>query len=188
VANFFTRYNIAVVDADQVARDVVAVGMPALQAIQQHFGDDVLCSDGSLDRAALRARVFQDEQQRLWLNGLLHPLISAQMQQQLAEAKSPYVIWMVPLLIENQLYTQADRVLVVDLPAAEQISRAAKRDAADRKQIEQIIATQATPAMRRKIADDIIDNSQPLAQVEKQVADLHQHYLALSAAKAAQKH
>ncbi|TAA45122.1 dephospho-CoA kinase [Corallincola spongiicola] len=180
VAAEFQRLGIDVVDADLVARDVVAPDSQALQQIQDYFGDNVILADGSLDRAALRAAVFNNEQQRQWLNQLLHPLISQEMQVQLKAASSPYVLWVVPLLVENKLYQQADRVLVIDLPVEQQKLRAASRDRQSITQIEQVLASQASRQQRLAVADDVIDNSRPLSEVKRDVSTLHQRYLKLS--------
>lgn len=183
VANLFTPYGIEQVDADVIARHVVEPGTPALAAIRAHFGADVLQSDGTLDRAALRARIFAEPEEKQWLNTLLHPLIGQAMRQALAAARSEYVLWVVPLLVENQLYTEADRVLVVDVSPQMQIQRTHQRDQVPIAQVEQILRAQATREQRLAIADDVINNDGDPSQLSAQVARLHQQYLQLAAAK-----
>ncbi|WP_406665976.1 dephospho-CoA kinase [Gallaecimonas sp. GXIMD1310] len=181
VATLFADNGIALVDADVVARQVVAPGSQALAAIAEHFGPTVLQADGQLNRAALRLQVFSDEAARQWLNQLLHPLIREQMQQQLAAATSPYVLWVVPLLLENGLNQDCDRVLVVDAPADTQRQRVLARDASA--DADAIMARQLSRRERLAAADDIIDNSGTPDALAEQVDVLHQRYLSLAAQK-----
>lgn len=181
VATLFADNGIALVDADVVARQVVAPGSPALAAITEHFGPTVLQADGQLNRAALRLQVFSDEAARQWLNQLLHPLIREQMQQQLAVATSPYVLWVVPLLLENGLNQDCDRVLVVDAPADTQRQRVLARDASA--DADAIMARQLSRRERLAAADDIIDNSGTPDALAEHVDVLHQRYLSLAAQK-----
>lgn len=183
VANLFTAYGIEQVDADVIARQVVEPGMPALAAIARHFGPALILPDGTLDRAALRQRIFAHPAEKAWLNQLLHPLIGQSMRQALAAARSEYVLWVVPLLVENQLYSQADRVLVVDISPQTQIQRTQQRDQVPTEQIAQILHAQASREQRLAIADDIINNDGDPSLLTAQVAHLHQHYLHLAAAK-----
>lgn len=115
VANAFADLGINVIDADIIARQVVEPGTPALKAIEEHFGSDVIAADGSLQRRILRERIFSNPEEKSWLNALLHPLIQQETQRQFQQATSPYLLWVVPLLVENSLYKKADRVLVVDV-------------------------------------------------------------------------
>lgn len=181
VAHHFACRGIEVVDADQLAREVVAPGSDGFSAVVDAFGGDVVGVDGCLNRAVLRQRVFADESERARLNALLHPRIAAITRERLASADSPYVIWMVPLLVENRLWTQADRVLVVDLPEILQRQRAAERDGVSTAQIDAIMAAQASRQARLAIANDIIDNRDPPAALCPQVAALHLRYLLLAA-------
>lgn len=185
VANLFTPYGIEQVDADVIARQVVEPGTPALAAIHAHFGAAVLQGDGTLDRAALRQRIFADPQEKRWLNALLHPLIGQSMRHALSAARSEYVLWVVPLLVENQLYHQADRVLVVDVSPQTQIQRTHVRDQVPTEQVEQILRAQASREQRLAIADDVINNDGDPSQLTTQVAHLHQYYRQLAAAKRA---
>lgn len=181
VANAFAALGVPLVDADVIAREVVQPESPALHAIVQRFGPAMLSADGSLDRAALRARIFSDPAEKAWLNSLLHPLIQRQTEQQLRSARTPYVLWVVPLLIENNLQQRANRVLVVDVDRERQIARTLSRDGVSRAQVENILASQVSRQQRLACADDIIDNSGRPEEITDRVATLHQRYLALAA-------
>ena len=181
VAACFKTYGIKVVDADIAARKVVEPGMPALQAIAEHFGQKVLQPDGTMDRAALRSIVFNDEQQRHWLEQLLHPAIGEWIAAELAAATSAYAILESPLLLETEQRKSTQRALVVDVTKELQIERATARDDNSREQIEAIIAAQLPREERLARADDVIDNSGTLAELQSAVAPLHQHYLQIAA-------
>ncbi|MBE2896212.1 dephospho-CoA kinase [Pasteurellaceae bacterium HPA106] len=181
IADLFAALGVPVVDADVVAREVVAKGSTALLHIAEHFGDEVLNADGSLNRAALRARVFNDCTQTQWLNDLLHPLIRKKMLAELNAVRAPYALWVVPLLFENHLEAFCDRTLVVDVSRETQIERATRRDSNKREQIEKIIAAQIDRDRRLTTADDVINNDEPWqesqAEITARVAKLHQFYL-----------
>lgn len=188
VADAFSRSGIVVVDADIIARQVVEPGKPALRAITEHFGTDVLTQDGTLNRRRLRDIIFAHPAQKAWLNALLHPLIQQQTRDCIAAATSPYVLWVVPLLVENKLCDKANRVLVVDVSEQTQLVRTMQRDGVTREQAQQIIAAQASRAERLAAADDIIHNDGEPQSAIAQVASLHQRYLTLAAQTAAQEY
>lgn len=177
IANEFLKNGVSVVDADVIARQVVEPGTPALRAIAAHFGPETIQPDGTLNRRLLRERIFASPDDKRWLNALLHPLIHAETQRQIAGATSPYVLWVVPLLVENQLHTKADRVLVVDVSPETQISRTMARDGVTREHAEHILAAQATREARLAVADDVIDNNGAPDAVASDVARLHEAYL-----------
>ena len=177
VSNLFAKLGIDIIDADVIAREVVAKGSPALAAIVDQFGDDVLTSDLELDRQKLRTIVFSDNAKKDWLNALLHPLIREQMQRQTANATSPYCILSVPLLVENKLNAMVSRTLVVDIDEASQIQRAVARDNSEPAIIQSIMASQASRTQRLAAADDVIINNKDLDWLSRQVQDLHQMYL-----------
>lgn len=181
VANLFAELGVPLVDADVVARDVVAKGSPLLEKIAQHFGDQILTPQGDLNRAALRERVFHDEDEKLWLNNLLHPAIREQMLTQLAAQTAPYTLFVVPLLIENKLTALCQRILVVDVTPKTQLARAAARDHNRLEQIQRIMNAQVSRDERLKWADDVINNDAELTQnlphLRKKVLELHQFYL-----------
>ncbi|PHM46416.1 dephospho-CoA kinase [Xenorhabdus mauleonii] len=177
ISNVFSSLGVPIVDADIIARDVVAPGTPALQAISEHFGSDILLLDGNLNRAQLRQKVFTSPEEKQWLNALLHPLIQAETQRQLKQITAPYAIWVVPLLIENDLANRADRILVVDVSPEEQISRTMARDGVSRQQVENILAAQANRHARLEKADDVILNQHSEQDIASRVVELHQQYL-----------
>ncbi len=186
VADAFSRAGITVVDADIIARQVVEPGQPALESIYQHFGPEILLPEGGLNRRALRERIFSSPEDKLWLNTLLHPLIHQHTRNEIEQAVSPYVLWVVPLLVENNLQDRADRVLVVDVSVECQIERTMKRDQVSRAHAEQILAAQASRERRLAIADDVINNDGSPETIEQRVNNLHRQYLML-ATRAAQQ-
>ncbi|MBO0215120.1 dephospho-CoA kinase [Vibrio sp. Vb2880] len=181
VANLFHQhFAIDIVDADVVAREVVAQGTPGLHAITAHFGDAILHADGTLNRTALRERIFADNDEKNWLNHLLHPLIREKMTQDLRQVRSPYALLVVPLLVENQLQSMADRILVVDVDEATQIARTMSRDHVSEQQVKAILSSQASREQRLAIADDVIKNNAENQKLLPQITELHQKYLAIS--------
>lgn len=177
VSDAFSEYGIVVIDADVVSREVVEPGQPALNAIVDKFGDNILTASGTLDRAKLREIVFKNEADKQWLNNLLHPLIRERMQSQLHNADSIYCILSAPLLVENNMQNMVDRVLVVDVPESLQITRTSQRDNQQPQQVQNIINAQANRQQRLDAADDVIDNSGDLKSLKKQVEILHAQYL-----------
>lgn len=184
VSDSFAELGIKVVDADLASRVVVEPGRPALQAIREHFGEDVIQPDGTLDRAAMRQRVFADEAERRWLEALLHPLIGEEIRTSLQSASSPYAILVSPLLFEAGQVEMVDRVLVVDVPETLQIQRTAARDGNSEEQVRAIMQAQTDRETRRSRADDVIVNDGSLEDLKAEVARLHQTYLAMSKASA----
>lgn len=182
VAHAFSARGVDIVDADVIARQVVEPGQAALVAIQQKFGEEVIQQDGSLNRAALRERIFSTPGDKAWLNALLHPLIQAETRRQLGEAQSEWCLWVVPLLVENNLQHLANRVLVVDVDRDTQLARTMHRDGITREQAEHILAAQATREMRLAVADDIIDNGGSPDAVAARVALLDRRYRQLAQA------
>ena len=180
VAAVFAHFGVTVVDADVIARQVVEPGTPALATIAEHFGNDILLADGSLNRSALRQRIFSHPSEKAWLNQLLHPLIHQETQRQLAKASSPYALWVVPLLVENGLQNRANRVLVVDVDNETQLTRTMARDGISRQQALNILSAQVTREQRLAIADDIVDNSGTAQALEPFIAELHRRYLELA--------
>ncbi|PST93759.1 dephospho-CoA kinase [Photobacterium iliopiscarium] len=182
VANVFAEYGIDLIDADIIARDVVAIGSVGLARITEKFGNRILLNDGNLDRSQLRTAIFSDPQLKNWLNQLLHPLIREKMLADIDRATSPYCLLIVPLMIENNLQTLTDRLLVVDVDQQTQIMRTQQRDNVSLEQINNILAAQASRQQRLDAADDIICNNGDNQALLTQVAQLHLHYLALARA------
>ncbi|AXX58847.1 dephospho-CoA kinase [Vibrio vulnificus] len=181
VANLFQQhFAIDIVDADIVARQVVAPGSAGLAAIVDHFGADILTCEGELDRGQLRQRIFAHSEEKQWLNALLHPMIRRKMIEDLAQVSSPYALLVVPLLVENQLQTLCDRVLVVDVEEKTQLQRTMDRDGVDEQQVRAILKAQASRHERLALADDVIKNESKDQDLLQQITDLHQKYLAMS--------
>lgn len=187
IAEAFSRSGVTVVDADIIARQVVEPGQRALALISQHFGSKILLEDGSLNRRALREEIFSSPQQKQWVNNLLHPLIQQRTRDEIARAASPYVLWVVPLLVENNLQNKANRVLVVDVSPETQIARTIKRDNVSREHAQQILAAQATREARLAVADDIINNDGSPQDAAVHVDRLHRQYLKLASQAAQQE-
>lgn len=187
IANLFALLDVPIIDADVVAREVVQKGSSLLIKIVEHFGQHILDKQGNLDRTALRQIVFHSEQGKKWLNQLLHPAIRAEMLRRLKAVSAPYVLWVVPLLIENKLSEFCDRVLVVDVLPNIQLERAIKRDESKAETIQNIIASQVDRQTRLNYADDVIENNMPLEEnainLAHQVAKLHHRYLDLAKQK-----
>ncbi len=182
VSDLFASLGATVVDTDIGARAVVAPGQTGLDAIVRHFGKQILKPDGTLDRAALRQRVFDEPEQREWLESLLHPLIIDWARQRITEAAGPYVVLVIPLLVESgALRELLSRVLVVDVPEHVQVSRLQQRDGSSESAARAILRTQARRDQRLAIADDVIENTSEQAVLRARVETLHQHYLSLAA-------
>ena len=181
----FAAHGIVVADADVLAREVVAPGEPALAAVVERFGADVLQADGQLDRAALRVRVFGDPDQRRTLEAILHPAIRARLEAICRAAPGPYAIATVPLLTEGggrAAYPWLHRILVVDTPAAVQKARLMQRDGIDATLADQMMAAQASRAERLALADDIVVNDGDIHHLQHAADALHLRYLALATA------
>ena len=184
IAGLFAELGVPIVDADLVARQVVEKGSPLLAEIAVHFGPEILLKDGTLNRAALREKIFANEMQKHWLNQLLHPAIRHEMLRQLAAQQAPYCIFMVPLLIENNLTALCQRILVIDVLEHTQVERAGQRDNNQVEQIKRIMQSQVSRQERLKYADDVINNNEDLIaglpQLKQKVLDLHHLYLQLA--------
>ena len=178
-AQCFVDLGVHLVDADNAARWVVEPGRPALAQIAEHFGEGVLQADGTLNRGALRELIFNDPQQRVWLEGLLHPLIREEIRQYLARAESPYAILVSPLLLETTQHQMVQRVLVIDVPEAVQIERTVLRDKTNEAQVRAILKAQASREERLGRADDVIVNDRDPIWLRSEVERLHHFYLTL---------
>ena len=183
VASLFTALGVTVVDTDLLSREVVAPGSALLRQITDHFSMLVLSGDGSLNRQELRKRIFEDPEQRKWLEALLHPAIRELTDARSEAATGPYVIVAIPLLVETDGAARFDRVLVVDCDPDLQLARLMARDGARREDALRMLAAQAPRAARLAVADDVIHNDGDLASLRDRVAKLHAEYVA--AAKAA---
>jgi len=178
VANLFSDLGVEIVDADIVAREVVAPGSIALQQIARKFGQDILLAGGGLDRGALRQIIFSDDSAKAWLNQLMHPLIRETIVQQLSQTTSCYSILVAPLLLENNMQSLVSRVLVVDTDEQRQIERTMSRDNSDKAQVQAIMSSQMLRTKRLALADDIIKNNGMINNLTSDVKKLHDSYTA----------
>ena len=176
----FAAHGIEIVDADLVARDVIAIGTNGLDEIVDAFGVDVLGPDGALDRKAMRQRVFADGAARHRLESIIHPRVRRVMKERVASACSAYVMLVIPLFVESGEYAWVDRVLVVDVPRELQLDRLLARDGLTRELAESMLDAQASRQQRLAVADDVIDNSRDLGSLDAAVEMLHRKYLALA--------
>lgn len=168
---------IDIIDADVIAREVVAPGSKGLKSIQEKYGSDILTPKGTLNRAKLREIVFADSNETQWLNSLLHPIIRSEMLHQIEQATSPYCILAVPLLFENKLDALCDLTLVIDVSEEQQLVRASQRDDVDIANIKRIMAHQLSAQERSKKADIIVDNNGTKTQTIKQIKQFHEEML-----------
>ncbi|MGA1081199.1 MAG: dephospho-CoA kinase [Steroidobacteraceae bacterium] len=183
VAGLFSELGVPVFDTDQIARDVVEPGQPALAEVVACFGPRSLGPDGHLDRAWLRQQVFADPDLRRRLEAILHPRIRAELARRSAAAGGAYQVWVIPLLVEGGGQDRVDRVLVVDCPADIQLQRLLKHDGSDPATARAMVEAQASREQRRAVADDLIDNTGSPAALQGAVEALHVRYLSLAGAR-----
>lgn len=180
VADRFAELGVPVIDTDQIARQLVQPGSPALQDIRRAFGAEVIKQDGSLDRRAMRHIVFSDARKRVQLEAILHPQIRRETERRVELISSPYLLIVVPLLANSPMQEMMDRILVVDCSEATQIERLMARDIETEEQARRIMATQSSRQQRLAIADDVIRNDGTIEEMRKQVDALHRSYSALA--------
>ena len=177
-ADEFARLGAAVVDTDVIAHELTGSGGPAIPGIRQLFGEQAIGPDGAMDRGKMRERVFSDPEAKRKLEALLHPLIREESARRIAAARAPYVVHVVPLLIESPDYRRrVDRVLVVDAPEDTQVARVRSRSGLSEDEVRAIMRTQAPRAQRLAAADEVLDNGGSRDALRTQVAALHQKYL-----------
>ncbi|MBZ2189675.1 dephospho-CoA kinase [Alcanivorax sp. JB21] len=179
-SDYLAEKGIVVVDADLASRVVVEPGQPALDEIEARFGSSVIAADGTLDRRALRERVFADPEERKALEAITHPAIGAEIMRQLQAARSPYTVLVSPLLLETSQHKMAQRILLVDVPEALQIARTTARDTVAAEQVEAIMAAQMPRAEKLARADDVVVNDGDLSHLHAQLDTLHAQYLAMT--------
>lgn len=180
VTALFAELAVPVIDADHISRELVVPGEPALVLIARAFGGDVINADGSLSRAKLRDIIFTDGQAKQTLEAIMHPLIYQSIQDKLGRLDAAYCLIVIPLLFETEMTGLVDRVLVVDCPVEQQIRRVQERDKVTMEQIQAIIDSQVSRAVRLARADDVIDNTQTMDKLAEQVKKLHNLYILLS--------
>jgi dephospho-CoA kinase len=181
----FKRLGATVVDTDAIAHELTQPGGKAIAEVQRIFGAEVIGESGAMDRTKMRSRVFADPVAKKALEALLHPMIREESQRRISAAQGPYVVHVVPLLIESPDYrSRVDRVLVIDAPEELQVERVRLRSGLAEAEVRAIVAAQTTRAQRLAAADDVIENSGTIDALRKQVAAFHRKYLEYS--KAAQ--
>lgn len=178
----FSKLGVEVIDVDQLSREAVLPGSSALENIASHFGKSILNSDGTLNRRALREIVFADEDERLWLERLLHPVIGDLLKQRLHESTSHYTILESPLLLETSQKELVDRILVIDVSEQTQLQRAMLRDGSNEDTIRGIIASQIARDKRLAAADDVLRNEGSIEEITEKVNKLHARYLRMAEA------
>jgi dephospho-CoA kinase len=180
IARIFEQLKTPVIDADEIAHQLVTIGQPALAQIQQDFGIRVFKPDGSLDRKKLSEIVFSDPKQKQKLESILHPLVYQFIQAKIKQLNTPYCIICIPLIFETNMTHLVDRILVVDCSIETQIERVRKRDNMAIERIQSIIDSQVSRAFRKAHTNDLIDNSVTDDRLAEEVKKLHNLYLSLS--------
>lgn len=180
VARRFEELGVPVIDADVVTRRLVEPGTPALAEIVDAFGDGVLDGHGHLDRARMRERVFRNDAERGKIESILHPRVREAMQAFASASDAPYVLFVIPLLVETGQAGKMDRVIVVEAPRALRSARATARDGSRPETIAAIIDSQATRADRLSVADAVIENTGDLAALRERVDAVHRQCIALA--------
>ncbi len=180
VADMLANRGVPVIDADEIARALVAPYQPAYDEIIEAFGRDIVDGDGNIDRDKLRRLVFDDTQRRRELEAILWPRVRTEIHHQSVELDAPYCIIVIPLLIEADQLDLVERVLVVDLDEEKQLQRVGARIGLSEAEVRKIIAAQIERSERLRHADDVIENNADMASLKAQVEKLHRRYLALA--------
>ena len=180
VEQLFIDLGVTVIDADKIAHELSEPGKAGYQAITEHFGAEVLQSNGHIDRRKLRERIFNNEVERSWLEATLHPLIRREMYERAKTVNAPYCILSIPLLTETMNFDHIDRVLVIDAPTSLQIERTSQRDGMTKAQVQKILDSQNSREERLAYADDVIVNDQTVDALREEVKLLHQCYMKIA--------
>lgn len=180
IADLFSDLGIEVIDADRISRELVEPGSPLLEQIRTRLGEAFIDEQGRLDRSRLREHVFNHPGARKTLEQILHPAIRAEMEKRARRSFSPYVILVIPLLVETGQQELVDRVLVVDTPEKLQLDRVRERDGISTDQARKILASQANREERLAVADDVILNTGSREKLREAVERLHHQYLELT--------
>lgn len=180
-AGMFAELGAGIIDTDEIAHSLTAPGQPALQTIREHFGDAFFLPDGSLDRAALRRLIFSSAEAKAELEAILHPLIRREVETRAARNRAPYLVIVVPLLLEAGNYRQlVQRAVVVDCEEETQVARATGRGGLTASEVRAIMANQMSRSERLQHADDILSNGGELENLRRQVAALHAKFMQLA--------
>lgn len=178
-ANFFHSEGVTVLDADQLAREVIEQNTPGFQSIVDYFGSDIIGEDGSIDRAKLRQEIFDDKEKKKTIESITHPLVRDLMAERIAASTSPYSIIMVPLIFETNSMSAYNRILVIDCDSTLQLERATLRDNNSSEQIQKILDSQCSRTERLSIANDVIPNNDSLENLKTRSLAMHKFYLGL---------
>ena len=178
-ANFFHSEGVTVLDADQLAREVIEQNTPGFQSIVDYFGSDIIGEDGSIDRAKLRQEIFDDKEKKKAIESITHPLVRDLMAERIAASTSPYSIIMVPLIFETNSMSAYNRILVIDCDTKLQLERATLRDNNSSEQIQKILDSQCSRTERLSIANDVIPNNDTLENLKIRSLAMHKFYLGL---------
>ncbi|MCK5876293.1 MAG: dephospho-CoA kinase [Candidatus Marithrix sp.] len=176
VSNLFKQLGITIIDADEIAHDLVKPNQPLIKTIKATFGDKIIHADGNLNRAKLRQLIFAEPKQRQQLEAILHPVIKQTMQTQANQLNNCYCVLSIPLLLETQQMDLVDRILVIDCSPELQHKRLQQRDNISAVEIEQILQAQANRNARLAIANEVIYNNSTLVELQQQVLVLHKQY------------
>ncbi|MDA9947300.1 dephospho-CoA kinase [bacterium] len=178
-ANFFHSEGVTVLDADQLAREVIEQNTPGFQSIVDYFGSDIIGEDGYIDRAKLRQEIFDDKEKKKAIESIIHPLVRDLMAERIAASTSPYSIIMVPLIFETNSMSAYNRILVIDCDTKLQLERATLRDNNSSEQIQKILDSQCSRTERLSIANDVIPNNDTLENLKTRSLAMHKFYLGL---------
>lgn len=179
-SNFFSSLGITIIDADRIAYQITSQGTKSYDDILSHYGPSILLANGDLNRKIIRDTIFNQPNEKQWLEELLHPQIRKIITDQISISTGPYIIVSIPLLAESTGITFLDRVLLIDCTQELQIQRTCKRDNIERDKVIMILQQQATRSERIAIADDIIINNGTLTDLHHKLQSLHQSYLSQS--------
>ena len=178
-ANFFQNEGVTVIDADQLAREVIKPNSQGFQSVVDYFGSRIIGEDGSIDRAQLREEIFDDQDKKKVLESITHPLVKDLMSERIASSASPYLIIMVPLIFETNSMSAYNRILVIDCDVTLQMKRASLRDNNSSEQIQKILDSQCSRSERLSIANDVIPNNDSLENLKTRSLAMHKFYLEL---------
>lgn len=180
ISDRFAELGVEIIDADVIARELLEQGSDCYAQVVGLFGQQVLLESAEINRSWLRDRIFSDAKAKQALESIIHPAVRLAIAETNENCASDYCIVSVPLLIEANMQTLVDRILVVDLPPEQQLDRLMQRDKISLKQAQAMLAGQCSRAQRLSFADDIIDNSQPVSALNEQIRILHENYLRMS--------
>ena len=179
-ANFFQNEGITVIDADDLAREVIEPNTPGFESILDYFGSKTIDSNGLIDRACLRKEVFDNDEKKKVLESIIHPLVRDLMATRIATSRSSYSIVVVPLIFETNSMSNYNRILVIDCDPSLQLERATLRDNNSKEQIQKIIDIQCSREERLSIANDVIPNNDSLDDLKIRSLTMHKFYLGLT--------